>query len=100
METFPVAYVSIHGAGLTVVFLDPAFDSRTPRERSAAYVALQHAAASQGFQGDVAALWEDALGRTRFIAPAPQHPFFQVMNYAQLRAQANGTIHVSSATGA
>ncbi len=41
-----------------------------------------------------------ALGRTRFIAPAPQHPFFQVVNYGQLRAQVNGTIQVSSLTGA
>ncbi len=93
METFPVAYVTIRGASLTVVFLDPAFDSRTPKERSATYAALQDAAARQGFQGDVAAVWEDALGRTRFIAPAPQHPFFQVVNYGQLRAQVNGSIH-------
>ena len=39
-------------------------------------------------------LWEDPQGRTRFIAPPQQHPFFQVVNYGQLRAQVNGTIQV------
>jgi hypothetical protein len=97
METFPVAYMTIRGARLTVVFLDPAFDSRTPEQRSESYAALQDAAARQGFQGDVAAVWEDALGRTRFLAPAPQHPFFQVVNYGQLRAQVNGAIEVPPA---
>jgi hypothetical protein len=74
------------------VFPEPGFDSRTPRERSEAYAAFQAAAARQGFTGDLALIWEDPQGRTRFIAPAPQHPFYQVVSYRQLRAQVNGTL--------
>jgi hypothetical protein len=32
-------------------------------------------------------VWEDAEGRTRFVAPAEQRPFFGAMKYDQLRAQ-------------
>lgn len=92
--TIPVAYLTIRGTAIVAVFLDAAFDSRTPKERSESYAALQAAAASQGFQGDVVALWEDPQGRTRFIASAQQHPFFQVVNYGQLRAQVNGSIQL------
>ncbi len=94
MESFPVAYLNIRGATLAVVFFEPAFDSRTPQERSNTYATLQAAAARQGLRGDVVAVWEDPQGRTRFIAPAPQHPFFQAVNYGQLRAQVNGTLQV------
>jgi hypothetical protein len=59
-----------------------------------AYAALQAAAARAGFTGELAVVWEDAEGRTRFIAAAPQHPFFEVVNYGQLRAQVNGTIQL------
>jgi hypothetical protein len=93
-STIPVAYLNIRGANLVVVFFESDFDARTPRERSATYAALQATAAREGFQGDVAAVWEDQMGRTRFIALPQQHPFFQVVNYGQLRAQVNGTIDV------
>ena len=76
------------------MFLDAAFDGLPPSDKANTYAALQTSAVRQGFQGDVVALWEDPQGRTRFIAPAPQHPFFQVVNYGQLRAQVNGTIQV------
>jgi hypothetical protein len=92
--TIPVAYLNIRGAAIAVVFPDAAFDSRSPKERSETYAALQAAAARDGFSGNVAAVWEDAQGRTKFIASAPQHPFFQVVNYSQLRAQVNGSIHL------
>jgi hypothetical protein len=86
-HTIPVAYLSIRGATILIVFPDPANQPVT-------YAALQAAAASQGFQCDVAAVWEDSRGRTRFIAPPQQHPFFEVANYGQLRAQTNGSIEV------
>jgi hypothetical protein len=75
-----------------VVFLESAFDGLPPEDRASTYAGLQAAAAREGFRGEVVALWEDHQGRTRFIAPPQQHPFFQVVNYAQLRAQVNGTI--------
>jgi hypothetical protein len=91
-STIPVAYLNIRGANLVVGFFETDFDARTPRERSATYAALQAAAAREGFLGDVAVVWEDQLGRTRFIALPQQHPFFQLVNYGQLRAQINGTV--------
>lgn len=36
---------------------------------------------------DIVPVWEDTSGRMRFIAPPEQRPFFEVMSYAQLRAQ-------------
>jgi hypothetical protein len=86
--------LNIRGAAILAVFLDSAFDGLSPSDRADTYAALQASAARQGYQGDVAALWEDALGRTRFIAPPQQHPFLQVVNYGQLRAQANETLEV------
>jgi len=91
-STIPVAHLNIRGAHILVAFLDPAFDSWTPQERGETYAALQAAAAREGLRGDVAAVWEDSFGRTRFIAPPQQHPFFQVVNYRQLHAQINGSI--------
>jgi hypothetical protein len=94
--TIPVAHLNIRGAAIVVAFLDTAFDSRTPRERGETYAALQAAAVREGLRGEVAAVWEDPQGRTQFIAPPQQHPFFQVVHYRQLRAQVNGTIQVSA----
>ncbi len=85
-STIPVAHLKIRGATLLVAFPDA--------DHGNAYAALQTAAARAGFAGELAAVWEDAQGRTRFIAPAPQHPFFQVVKYGQLRAQVNGSIHI------
>ena len=94
MESIPVAYLNIRGANLLVACLDAAFDSRSPRERSGTYAALQAAAARENLQAEVAAIWEDAEGRTRFIALPQLHPFFHVASYAQLRAQVNGRIQL------
>lgn len=79
---------------MLAVFLDSTFEVKSAADRSETYAALQSAAARQGFQGEVVALWEDSAGRTRFIAPPQQQPFFELMKYGQLRAQANGTLLV------
>jgi hypothetical protein len=92
--TIPVAHLNIRGATILVAFLDPAFDDLPPAERARTYAALQAAAAREDLRGEVAAVWEDPQGRTRFIAPPQQHPFFQAVNYGQLRAQVNRTIQV------
>jgi hypothetical protein len=76
------------------VFLEPTFEGKSPQDRGETYAALQAAAARQGFPGEVVALWEDAAGRTRFIAPPQQQPFFELMKYGQLRAQINGTLEL------
>jgi hypothetical protein len=85
-STIPVAHLNIRGAALLVAFPDA--------DQVKDFAALQAAAARAGFAGELAIVWEDPQGRTRFIAPAQQHPFFQVVNYGQLRAQVNGTIQV------
>jgi hypothetical protein len=85
-STIPIAYLNIRGATLLVAFPEA--------DQGNAYAALQTAAARAGFAGELAVVWEDPQGRTRFIAPAQQHPFFQVVNYRQLRAQVNGTIQM------
>lgn len=83
-STIPVAHLNIRGTAILIAFPDGC----TPEEFSA----IQAAAQREGFRGEIAAVWEDAEGRTRFIAPPQQHPFFQVVNYGQLRAQVNGTM--------
>ena len=90
--TIPVAHLNIQGATVVAVFLDAAFEDLSAESRASTYRALQAAAARQGFQGEIVALWEDAAGRTHFIAPPQQRPFFQVVRYGQLRAQVNGTL--------
>lgn len=94
MGSIPVAYLNIRGADLLVAFFDPTFEARSPQERSETYAALRAAAARERIQGEVAAVWEDSEGRTRFIALPQQHPFFQVTSYGQLRAQVNGTVQL------
>ena len=78
--------MKIRGADLLVAFPDAGH-----RE---AYTALETAAARAKVTGELAVVWEDPQGRTRFIAAAPLHPFFQVVNYGQLRAQVNGAIQL------
>jgi hypothetical protein len=85
-STIPVAYLNVRGATLLVAFPDP--------DHVKDYAAFQAAATRAGFAGELAIVWEDSQGRTRFIAPPQQHPFFQVVNYRQLRAQVNGAIQV------
>jgi hypothetical protein len=89
--------LDIEGMGLVVVFLDSSFDEQAPEDRQRSYETLQTSAKRAGLQGDVAAVWQDAKKRTRFLAQPQQHPFFQVVNFAQLRAQAaSGQLAVES----
>jgi hypothetical protein len=86
-----MAQLKIEEVPVVVVFLDTAFEANPRAERQRLYAALQAGAARAGLPGDVVAVWQDARKCTRFIAPPQQHPFFQVANYAQLRAQISGT---------
>jgi hypothetical protein len=83
-STIPVAHLNIRGADLLVVFPDAS--------QAKDYAGIQTAAAGAGFTGELAVVWEDAQGRTRFLAPPQQHPFFELVNYGQLRAQVNDTL--------
>ena len=92
MKTFQVAHLDIQDVQLVVVFLPSTFDSKTEREKLVFHAALERCAEGAGLAGNVVALWQDPSSRTRFIAPPEQHPFFQIMKYDQLLAQANSTL--------
>jgi hypothetical protein len=89
---FPAAHLSIHGVRVLVVFLDAAFDSETADQRRELYTVLRNHAARTGLAGEVAIVWQDGSGTTRFLAPPQQHAFFQVMSYRQLYAQVDQTL--------
>ena len=78
---------------MLIVFLEAGLHLKaSPTARQDLYRTLQSSAAGAGRKGDVVAVWQDEFGRTRFIAPAQQHPFFQIVSYDQLYAQVNGTL--------
>lgn len=88
-RSFEIASMSIQDVRVVVVFLDRAPDAST-------HAALRSAAARAGLDGNLAAVWPDEFGRTRFLAPPEQHAFFQVVGYDQLRAQINGSLGLRS----
>jgi hypothetical protein len=85
--SFPVAHLNVQDVELVIVFVD-----QSAREKREIYAALLGCAKRAGLNGTVVALWQDEFGRTRFIAPPEQHPFFQVTGYDQLYAQVNSKI--------
>lgn len=72
-QSFPVARLNIDDVELMVVFVDQPMDT-----------------AAFGGRG-VAVVWPDEHGRTRFCTEPMYHAFLQTVDYAQLRAQINGT---------
>ena len=94
MATFQAAHLSIHGVRVVIVFLDTGFDSETADRRRDLYTVLRNHAARTGLAGDVALVWQDASGRTRFAAPPDQHAFYRIMSYGQLHAQINQALTV------
>ncbi len=70
------------------------FDTGTLEQKRLRHAALQDCAVRAGLAGTVAVVWQDTQGRTRFLAPPEQHAFFQIVSYAQLRAQVNRTLQV------
>jgi hypothetical protein len=83
-----IAHLNLQDVKVVVVFVDRAPERKT-------YAELERAAAQAGLVGNVVAVWVDEFGRTRFLAPPPQHAFFQIVDYDQLRAQINGTLRCS-----
>ena len=76
-----------------IVFLEPNLHCKTTaQQRTDLHGALKSCAALAGLAGEVVAVWPDEFSRTRFLAPAHQYPFFQIVSYDQLYAQVNGTL--------
>ena len=82
---FEVASLDIQDIRVLIVFLDQAADARS-------YAALERAARDKQLEGELVLVWPDQIGRTRFLAHAERHAFFQVADYDQLRAQINGSL--------
>jgi len=91
VDSFPVACLNIQDVDLVVVFVDQA-SPHTSKNKRDIYAALHGSAQRAGLNGNVVAVWQDEFGRTRFIAPPEQHPFFQVTGYHQLYAQVNSKL--------
>ncbi len=87
----PAARLTIYDVTVVVVLAGPGFDLAAGSERNRIYEVLResHPAA------DIALVWQDAEGRTKFLAPVQQEPFFEVVRYDQLLAQADGTVTVT-----
>lgn len=92
METFQVAHLNEQNVNLVVIFLNTTFDTKPPEEQHRIHLALQAGATQAGLAGNVVPVWRDAFGRTKFIAPRQQHPFFRSVSYEQLAANINRTL--------
>jgi hypothetical protein len=93
MTTFPAAYLDIADVKIVAVFIDAALERCGGAEgRRRLYAALERSASEDGAAGSVVALWQDDLGRTRYLASPEQQRFWQATRYEQLRAQVNGEI--------
>jgi hypothetical protein len=91
----PFVRLEIRDAAVTIVFGEPepgsAHSARRETGRSPESLTPRRAglrcALSQWRANGVVYVWQDAEGKTRFLAPAEQRRFFGAMKYDQLRAQ-------------
>jgi hypothetical protein len=95
VQTFPAATLRIQHVKVLIVFLDAAFDAQSVDHRRILYSVLQEDATRAGLADTVALVWQDGSGRTCFLAPPQQHPFFLITSYDQLYAQIDQTITVN-----
>ena len=92
MQTFNIAHLNIQSVNVIIVFLNQLFESKSPDEQRTIQLRLQSAATGAGLAGNVVPVWRDQLGRTKFIAPRQQHPFFASVSYEYLFTQVNRTL--------
>jgi hypothetical protein len=92
MNSFTIAHLKIQNVDVVIVFLNETFDHKTDEEQREIQMGLQLCARNAKLAGNVVLLWMDSQGRTRFIAPQRQHPFFKTASYQQLYSQANKTL--------
>jgi hypothetical protein len=85
--TFDAAHLNILDVRVVVVFVPG-------RPSADLFVNLKRSAEQAGLLGNLVTVWPDEFGRTRFLAPSEQHPFFQVASYHQLQAQINTTLQL------
>jgi hypothetical protein len=89
MADIDVAHLRIQGISVVIAFLDSSFDRKSQGDQNRAMAALQFASRSADLAGNVVLMWHDSSGRTKFMAPPNQHPFFRTADYGQLYRQIN-----------
>ena len=91
-KTYRVARLTIRDVTVVVILADSGFSEKSPVERQRIYENLRESLRRWVPGCDTAILWEDGEGRTRFIAQPRQEPFFEIVRFDQIRAQANQTV--------
>jgi hypothetical protein len=94
-ETYRTARLTIHDVALVVVLAGPGFDIKTAAERQRVYLNVRESLRQSDPGADAALVWQDGESRTRFIVPPRQEPFFEIVRYDQLFAQADRTLTVT-----
>lgn len=89
MAEFEVAHLKIQAVDVVICFLDSSFDHKGQQEQNRTQTALQVCSRSAGLAGNVVLVWQDSLGRFKFLAPPNQHPFFKTAEFHQLYRQIN-----------
>jgi hypothetical protein len=92
LPTFPIANLNLLDVNVILVFPDHNLESKSNEELQDFYWKLQRAATDSDLPGNIVLVWQDQSGRTKFVAPPPQHAFFRAIKYEQLRAQINGSL--------
>jgi hypothetical protein len=77
LENFQTLRLDVHGAAAQIVFVD------APDEK---------------LGESVVQIWKDGSGRTRYLAPPQQRPFFQGLRYDQLYAQVHAPLLTMAAS--
>ena len=92
--TFDTARFTILGVDVLIVFPGSGFDVCPEPKQQRIYVTLQACAARDGFEGEIALVWQDASGAKKLLCAPQQRPFFECVRYDQLAAQINGKLAI------
>lgn len=89
MSDFDVAHIREQGVDLIIIRLDRSFDHKSTTQQRAISVDLQACASAAGLAGTVVPVWEDGLGRMKFLAPQGFHPFFRSIDMGYVAVNIN-----------
>lgn len=93
MPRFKIAHLKEQGIDLLIVPLDKTFEHKPESDQCAAIDELQGRASAANLAGTVVPVWEDGLGRMKFIAPENYHPYFRSINLAFVYANLNRELY-------
>jgi hypothetical protein len=72
--------IEVQDVRVRLIFADAGFELKPVEEQRRIYAKLCQS-------GEATLVWKEASGRTEFLSPSQQRPFFQAISYDQLRAQ-------------